>query len=75
MYVFASGISLDNMMSGSMAGHGWIEIISDSAHEYTIGHYELAAGETATIGRWGSQIDPLVDGSFVGLWYNRENTK
>ena len=72
VYIFASGISLDNMMSGSMAGHGWIEIISDSAHEYTIGHYELAAGETVTIGRWGSQIDPLVDGSFVGLWYNRE---
>ena len=47
VYIFASGISLDNMMSGSMAGHGWIEIISNSAHEYTIGHYELAAGKTA----------------------------
>ena len=72
VYIFASGISLDNMMSGSMAGHGWIEIISNSAHEYTIGHYELAAGEAVTIGRWGSQIDQSTDGSFVGLWYNRE---
>ncbi len=72
VYIFASGISLDNIMSGSMAGHGWIEIISNSAHEYTIGHYELAAGESVTIGRWGSQINQATDGNFVGLWYNRE---
>lgn len=72
VYIFASGISLDNIVSGSMAGHGWIQIISNSAHEYTIGHYKLASSEAITIGRWGSQIDTSTDGDFIGLWYNRE---
>ncbi len=71
VYIMASGVSFDNFINGSFAGHGWIEIISNSAHEYTIGHYSLPSSETVTIGRWGSQINQN-DGNFVGIWYNRE---
>ena len=72
VYIFSSGISLDNFLANSMTGHSWIQLISNSAHEYNIGHYTLDAGESVTIGRWGSQIDSSIDGDFVGLWYNRE---
>ena len=72
VYIVASGISLDNMASGSAAGHGWIEIVSHSAHDFTIGYYNLPSGQTVTVGRWGSQIDKTIDGSYVGLWYDRE---
>lgn len=76
VYIFSSDISLDisfdNSVSKRLIGHAWIQIISNSAHEYTIGHYKLASSEAITIGRWGSQIDTSTDGDFVGLWYNRE---
>lgn len=71
VYIYASGLSFENMAAGSMAGHGWIEITSHSAHEYTIGHYRMCAGETITIGKWGTTIDEQQD-DFLGLWYNRE---
>ena len=70
--IFASRYSIENVGAGSIAGHGWIEITSNSAYSYDVGHYTLQAGESVSIGRWGSQIDTITDGSFVGVWYNRE---
>ena len=72
LYIMASGTSLDNVMAGSKAGHGWIQIISRSAHSYTVGHFELPAGEAVTVGRWGTQINPEIDNGFYGIWYDRE---
>lgn len=72
VYIYASGVSPDNAAAGSDTGHGWIKVTSNSSHEYTVGHYQLPAGETVAIGRWGSQIDEDVDGDFMGIWYNRE---
>ena len=67
-------------VGNSKMGHSWIEIVSYSAFEHTIGHYQLAGLGSVTIGRWGS-----VSGSsgssesdcidFYGIWYNREKYK
>lgn len=71
VYICASDAEFFDNLS-YFPGHAWIEIVSHSAHNYTIGNYELVSGENVTIGRWGSQIDDETDGDFEGIWYNRE---
>ena len=69
--IFSSKFGVENVASGSIAGHGWIRIYNNTCQSIEIGAYTLDTWETMTIGRWKSQINDD-DGDFEGLWYNRE---
>jgi uncharacterized protein YegP (UPF0339 family) len=65
MIICASGVTLDNALSSSWAGHSWIEIHNTSSNTIDIGRWTIEPGRHVTVGRWGKD-------AFRGLWYNRE---
>ena len=46
-------------------GHSFIAIENKSASSFIVGNYEVAPGETVTIGTWGQS-------AHWGIWYNLE---
>ena len=76
LYICASGkVDYDwSSAPGTTAGHCWIKVVSYSCFEQTIGHYQLPAFGSVTIGRWGSVTSGSgsSDSEFDGIWYNRE---